>query len=178
MHTGAAVTPELQWELREIDGRCRATRTFGGFAACCGRRCDRVARLQLLAPAVVGRGRVRSRDGPAHRQLERACALAAEHMPLPHCVVFLAAAAAGVPSASDTEGLGTAATAEPPHDRRTACELAYQLSQPGQGPVLPFPAATCGSLLSELTAAIDAMRLNGRELSCKLIPRSWIRHDE
>jgi hypothetical protein len=96
--------------------------------------------------------------GPAQRQLERACALAAEQMPLPHCIVFLAAAAAGVPSAADTESPGRTDTAVRHTTAALHAELAHQLSQPGQGPVLTIPGGDLRLALTELTAAIDAMR--------------------
>lgn len=97
-------------------------------------------------------------SGPESRQVEQACALAIEQMPLPHCVVFLATLPTGTDAASGAEGPAGVHTAQRYSAAALAQELARQLSQPGQGPVLRIRGGDLRWALTELTAAIDAMR--------------------
>jgi len=84
-------------------------------------------------------------DGAARRQVERACTLATQQAPLPHCVVFLAPPTTGLDTT--TEARGTAGTLSAPRDSAAVFvrELSHQVSRPNQGPVCEFPAATCSS---------------------------------
>jgi 2-amino-4-hydroxy-6-hydroxymethyldihydropteridine diphosphokinase len=97
-------------------------------------------------------------DGPARRQVERACVLATRQVPPPHCVVCLATPSAGVDAAAGAHG-SQAAPSAPRYSAATlARELSHQASLPGQGPILRIPGGDLRLALTELTAAIDAMR--------------------
>jgi 2-amino-4-hydroxy-6-hydroxymethyldihydropteridine diphosphokinase len=96
--------------------------------------------------------------GDVRQQVEQACELAARQVPSPHCVVFLDASRgnrvseAGVtapPAASDPAESGEALFAR---------ELARQASLRGQVPVVHVPGGDLRLALTELTAAVDAMR--------------------
>lgn len=80
-------------------------------------------------------------------EFERACAWAAAHAPVPHCVIFL-----------DPRPNGSATTAESRVAHEWAEVVADLLSRPGHPPYLHIPGADLEQALTELTAAIDAMR--------------------
>ncbi|MHB0957951.1 MAG: 2-amino-4-hydroxy-6-hydroxymethyldihydropteridine diphosphokinase [Pirellulaceae bacterium] len=96
-------------------------------------------------------------QGTAREDLERAAESAARQVPLPHCVMFL--------DQSPENGGGQRAAAAssiaslpPTYEARLVREMTYQASLQGQGPLLHVPAADLRLALTELTAAIDAMR--------------------
>ena len=104
-------------------------------------------------------------QGAARQQVEQACELAARQVPLPHCVVFLDrspdhqdCAAPAATSAGDTASSGDTAS---PDNPRCAVDAGIGSSgrhSRGQGPVVHVPGGDPQLALTELTAAIDAMR--------------------
>jgi 2-amino-4-hydroxy-6-hydroxymethyldihydropteridine diphosphokinase len=98
----------------------------------------------------------RWQDDAAREQVEQACARAIRQMPLPHCVVFLATTPDDAAASPDTLRGETPERQPPPI--AYARQLQHQVSQPYQGPVLWMPHGDQRRALTELTAAIDAMR--------------------
>ena len=96
--------------------------------------------------------------GPARHQVEQACVLATQRVPPPHCVVFLATPSAGVDAAAGAQGPQAAPAAPRYSAAALGRELLHQVSRPGQEPILRIPGGDLRLALSELTAAIDAMR--------------------
>jgi 2-amino-4-hydroxy-6-hydroxymethyldihydropteridine diphosphokinase len=82
-----------------------------------------------------------------HAQLERACELAVTQAPAPHCVIFL-----------DPRHDEDATTVESRAAHVWAEAVAERLSRPGHPPYLQIPGADLQQALTELTAAVDAMR--------------------
>jgi len=81
-------------------------------------------------------------SNPAHDQVLAACAAASAAVPVPQCVLHLAGPSPGAAAGS----------------MRFERQLARQLAQPHQGPVLHIARGDLALARTELTAAIDAMR--------------------
>lgn len=98
----------------------------------------------------------------ARQQVEQACREAVQQSPLPHCVLLLdtltPAQAAGVQAPADVPA-GTAVPPLPPQRHAALMRaLAHQTACPNQGPVLRVAAGDLQLAVTELTAAMDAMR--------------------
>jgi 2-amino-4-hydroxy-6-hydroxymethyldihydropteridine diphosphokinase len=90
----------------------------------------------------------RARLAPESRaKLEQAYELAAGQVPVPHCVVFLD---------PRLDGKASEAACRAADDWADA--VAQELSRPGSPPCLHVPGAALQVALTELTAAVDAMR--------------------
>ncbi|MHB8972176.1 MAG: 2-amino-4-hydroxy-6-hydroxymethyldihydropteridine diphosphokinase [Pirellulaceae bacterium] len=107
-------------------------------------------------------------QGAARQQVEQACELAVRQVPLPHCVIFLdtvpdhpgaaaSGAAASGAAASGADRPGAQALSRT-RDALLMRELAHQAACRGQGPVVHVPGGNLQLAITELTAAIDAMR--------------------
>jgi 2-amino-4-hydroxy-6-hydroxymethyldihydropteridine diphosphokinase len=96
--------------------------------------------------------------GPACRQVEQACALAIGQMSLPQCIVFLDSRPHAADAASGADGPVATQTGRSDGAAVLAQELARQLVQPGQGPVLWIRGGDLPLAVTETIAAIDAMR--------------------
>ena len=96
--------------------------------------------------------------GDVRQQVEQACELAARQVPLPHCVVVLDASSED--RVFEAEATAPPAASDPAGTREALFmrELAHQASLRGQGPVVHVPGGDLRLALTELTAAIDAMR--------------------
>ena len=97
-------------------------------------------------------------QGAARQQVEQACELAARQVPLPHCVVFLDRSPDHRFRGRRGRSAGRSGSRRDAATSAVMRELAHQASHRGQGPVVHVPGGDLRLALTELTAAIDAMR--------------------
>ncbi len=149
-----AGTVSADHELRAVDARREQLSALAaGRYGPAGRW--HVCGYWLPQSLAVARGVLAGRE---RRRVERACARAMLRMPLPQCIVFLAERPRGVHRSHDAENGAESHAAARGSAAGPMRELARQLSQTGQGPVLRIPGGDLQCAATELAAAIDAMR--------------------
>jgi 2-amino-4-hydroxy-6-hydroxymethyldihydropteridine diphosphokinase len=97
-------------------------------------------------------------EGAARQAVERACMLAMQQVPVPNCTLFLETPTPAADTLTAAQLAAGTLRESPDCATAYARALSHQASLPFQGPILRMRGGDLQLALTELTAAIDAMR--------------------